>query len=49
MHSATQPVLQSLSYTITGGAARLKSCRQKHGGFWPLLTPDPCHWSQITV
>ena len=39
----------SLSYTITGGAALLKSCRQKHGGFRPLLTPDPRHWSEILL
>ena len=27
-------------YYITGGSARGKKCRQKHGGFQPLLTQD---------
>ena len=39
--------IQPLSYTIIGGVARLKSCRQKHGWFRPLLTPNPRHLSQI--
>ena len=28
-------------YYITGGSARRKKCPQKHGGFWPEMTPLP--------
>ena len=28
-------------YYITGGSARGKKCRQKHGGFSPEMTPLP--------
>jgi hypothetical protein len=40
-------------YYITGGGAPISlqstKCRQKHGGFSHLLTPEWRHWSQILV
>ena len=36
-------LLRTLSFTISGGAARRNKWLQKHGGFSPLLTPDPRH------